>query len=61
MFEDDAYNSMDFEPGHTYLVYLSYFLGRPDSTDAASSSRIFGGEIDEQGKPIFQKIFINRL
>jgi hypothetical protein len=66
MFEEDIYNSMDFEPGAIYNVYISYFLGRPDSTDInkdekGKSWRIWAGETNDKGEPKFRKIYINTL
>ena len=66
MFEEDIYNSMDFEPGAVYNIYISYFLGRPDSTDVnkdekGKSWRIWAGETNDKGEPKFRKMFINTL
>ena len=51
---------MDIELGMTYSMFISYFVGRATSTDLHEIHRIFGGELDDT-KPLFRKIYINRL
>ena len=60
MFEEDVYNSMDFEPGATYSFYMSYYLGRPDGKDT-NKYRTFAGELNDKGEPVFRKLYINTL
>jgi len=68
MLEDDAEEVMDFGPGEEYEVYISYFLGKPDSTDDTDASRAWGGELvpipDDPAAPkmaAFKKIYVNKL
>lgn len=61
MFEDEHAKSMDFGPGETYKVYISYFLGQQDDTNTDTRNKVFGGEVDGSGQPIFKDIYINKL
>ena len=63
IFESDSENSMDFIPGQVYDIYISYYLGRPDSTNI-NKFRVFGGEVEEvngEQRPVFKKVYINFL
>ena len=52
---------MDLEPGKKYKLYISYFLGRPDSKDDDTKNRVWAGEANEKGEPKFREIYINTL
>ena len=60
MFEEKVFSSMDFEPGFTYDMYISYFVGRPFSTTLDEKNRVFAGEVDGT-RPVFKEILINKL
>lgn len=47
----DSTDSMDFEYGKEYLLYLSYFLANPKATTNSSSNLAFGAEDDGKGPP----------
>jgi hypothetical protein len=42
------------------LVYVSYFLGNPGSTEV-TSEHVFGSEVGGTDEPVFKKIYINTL
>ena len=53
-------NSMDFEYGKAYQLYISYFLGKPGA-EATSTNHVFGAQDDGKGAPTWQTIYINTL
>ena len=60
MTEENNPNSLDLEPGDTYQVYISYYLGKNVDTDGTRTSKLVVGEHDGI-KPIFKEMVLNLI
>lgn len=55
-FSEASDNSMDFESGKEYVVYISYY----NDKDAANNTKVVYGEVNKK-EPIFYPIYIQKL
>ena len=60
---------MDFEPGQTYQVYLSYYVGKDKDSSSNLIKRFYGDDGEKVSgsgssqinEPLFQKMLINNV
>jgi hypothetical protein len=53
---------MELQEGHDYQVYISYYLGKKlDRQDDGSTSKNVVGEKDEDDRPKFYKMTLNKI